>query len=262
MSTEILDVVEVLSANKKWFQKCWIAPQKDKGVKNRIIFTELDLKWYKDHIDRISQHLIMTTALPQFGQSLIIHNWDERVPSSAENPSSALPDTSIPSSHLSRRRKIETHSDARNPLTPTDCNNLFSSLHSLILNTFLQKQIYGNPPVAYPLLLSNPHEGSQTCFFFPFCIRKYGSTAALYSVIITSGTLSFSYFTALFNVDFGLPYHCSDFEVHIIQHSLDPMLKFLIVQRWTHANLLWCSRDVCTYVELRQWTMVYATVRS
>lgn len=81
-----------------------------------------------------------------FGRSGIIHRSVESVPASAENPPSALPDTSIPSSHLSRRRKTEAHSDARNPLTPRDCNNLFSSLHSSIPNTFPQKQIYGNPP--------------------------------------------------------------------------------------------------------------------
>lgn len=112
---------------------------------------------------------------------------------SAENLHSALPDTSIPFSRLSGRTKTVTHSDARNPLTPRDCNNLFSSVHSSIPNTFRQKQIYGNPPVAFPSLLSNPHECSQTCLFSPFCIRKYGSTTALCSVIITSSSLSFTY---------------------------------------------------------------------
>lgn len=75
---------------------------------------------------------------------------------------------------------------------------IISPLHSSIPNTFLQKQIYGNPPDAYPLPLSKPHEGSQTCFFSPFCISKNGSTTPLCSVIITSRGLLFTHtFTAL-----------------------------------------------------------------
>lgn len=155
-----------------------------------------DIIQRKQRVDQPTpEHVRSLTSIWHiFGWSHIILSSDDRVPSSAENPSSALPDTSFPSSHLSSGGKIETHSDVKNPLTPRDCNNLLSSLHSSIPNTFLQKQIYGNPPVAYPLLLSNPHEGSQTCLFSSLCIPEYRSTTALFCVIITSSTLSFTYF--------------------------------------------------------------------
>lgn len=65
--------------------------------------------------------------------------------------------------------------------TPRDCNNLFFTFFDSKYVPI--KQIYGNP-----LLLSNPHEGSQTCFFLSI-LYKYRSTTALDSVIITSSTL-------------------------------------------------------------------------
>lgn len=104
---------------------------------------------------------------------------------------------SIPSSHLWRRTKTETHSDARNPLRPRDCNNLFPSLRSSIPNASTQKQIYGNPPIAYIRCCCQIHmRAAKHAFSLAFCIGEYGSTTALCSVIITSSTLSFTHFSS------------------------------------------------------------------
>lgn len=58
--------------------------------------------------------------------------------------------------HISLEKKKETVT--REIPTPRDCNNLFFTFFDSKYVPI--KQIYGNP-----LLLSNPHEGSQTCFF-------------------------------------------------------------------------------------------------
>lgn len=110
---------------------------------------------------------------------------------------------------------------------------IISPLHSSIPNAFLQKQIYGNPPDAYPLLLSKPHEGSQTCFFpsvLYFQEQKHNSIVLRYNYFKCTFIHTLS---KLDNVDFGLPYHCSKFT-----RSRLPGSKAWIPynMKWTHTK--------------------------
>lgn len=107
-------------------------------------------------------------------------------------------------------------------------------------NKSLRTQIYDNPCHRISIAVVKSTWGQPNMPFFPFCICKCRGTTELYAVIITRGTLlSFTYFSS-YRITISLLWFWTS------HHSELPGSNAWIRHdpRGTHANLLWCSREV------------------